>query len=99
MRPIHLNGIAKHLGIELTNDDWERIGHAIPLWSTCSRPAASSARITTAPAASRPIVAELIAGACCRIRAPYRQRRTMGENCEGRFHGDREVIRAWTSRC
>jgi dihydroxy-acid dehydratase len=29
--PIHLNGIAKHLGIELTNDDWERIGHAVPL--------------------------------------------------------------------
>ncbi|PZQ99847.1 MAG: dihydroxy-acid dehydratase [Cereibacter sphaeroides] len=29
--PIHLNGIARHLGIELTNDDWQRIGHDIPL--------------------------------------------------------------------
>lgn len=29
--PIHLNGVAKHLGIELTNDDWQSIGHQIPL--------------------------------------------------------------------
>ena len=29
--PIHLNAIAAHLGVELDNDDWERIGHAIPL--------------------------------------------------------------------
>src|SRR5687768_9941669 len=29
--PIHLNAIARHLGIELDNDDWEKIGHAIPL--------------------------------------------------------------------
>ena len=29
--PIHLNGIAKHLGIELNNDDWQKIGLDIPL--------------------------------------------------------------------
>ena len=29
--PIHLNGVAKHLGIELTNDDWQGIGHKVPL--------------------------------------------------------------------
>ncbi|WP_308915021.1 IlvD/Edd family dehydratase [Jannaschia sp. LMIT008] len=29
--PIHLNGIARHLGIELTNDDWQRLGHHVPL--------------------------------------------------------------------
>ncbi|MEZ5782858.1 MAG: IlvD/Edd family dehydratase [Rhizobiaceae bacterium] len=29
--PIHLNAIARHLGVELENDDWERIGHDIPL--------------------------------------------------------------------
>ena len=29
--PIHLNGIAKHLGIELNNDDWQKIGLNIPL--------------------------------------------------------------------
>ncbi|QPM91983.1 IlvD/Edd family dehydratase [Pseudooceanicola algae] len=29
--PIHLNAIAAHLGIALSNGDWEEIGHAVPL--------------------------------------------------------------------
>ncbi|KQI67515.1 dihydroxy-acid dehydratase [Loktanella sp. 3ANDIMAR09] len=29
--PIHLNAIAKHLGITLTNDDWQQVGHRVPL--------------------------------------------------------------------
>lgn len=29
--PVHLNAIAAHLGIQLSNDDWQRIGHKIPL--------------------------------------------------------------------
>lgn len=29
--PIHLNGIARHLGVALDNDDWQTIGHDVPL--------------------------------------------------------------------
>jgi dihydroxy-acid dehydratase len=29
--PIHLNGIARHLGVALDNDDWQSVGHDIPL--------------------------------------------------------------------
>ena len=29
--PIHLNAIAKHLNIELSNDDWQKLGHKVPL--------------------------------------------------------------------
>lgn len=29
--PIHLNAIARHLGVPLDNDDWQAIGHHIPL--------------------------------------------------------------------
>ena len=29
--PIHLNGIARHLGVELNNDDWQAVGHHVPL--------------------------------------------------------------------
>jgi dihydroxy-acid dehydratase len=29
--PIHLNGIARHLGVALDNDDWQSVGHKIPL--------------------------------------------------------------------
>ena len=29
--PIHLNAIARHLGIEIDNDNWQGLGHHIPL--------------------------------------------------------------------
>jgi len=29
--PIHLNAIARHLGVPLDNDDWQKFGHHIPL--------------------------------------------------------------------
>jgi dihydroxy-acid dehydratase len=29
--PIHLNAIAKHIGVELSCDDWQRVGHQVPL--------------------------------------------------------------------
>ena len=29
--PIHLNAIARHLGVPLDNDDWQTLGHALPL--------------------------------------------------------------------
>ena len=29
--PIHFNAIARHIGVELDNDDWEKIGYDIPL--------------------------------------------------------------------
>jgi dihydroxy-acid dehydratase len=29
--PIHLNAIARHLGVPLDNDDWQKLGHQIPL--------------------------------------------------------------------
>ncbi len=29
--PIHLNAIARHVGVELDNDDWERVGYEVPL--------------------------------------------------------------------
>jgi len=29
--PIHFNAIAKHIGVKLNNDDWERVGYNVPL--------------------------------------------------------------------
>ncbi|MCD6008080.1 IlvD/Edd family dehydratase [Halomonas sp. IOP_31] len=29
--PVHINAIARHAGIEIDNDDWQRLGHQIPL--------------------------------------------------------------------
>ncbi len=29
--PIHLNAVARHLGVALDNEDWQRLGHQVPL--------------------------------------------------------------------
>lgn len=29
--PIHINAIARHVGVELSNQDWQRVGHGIPV--------------------------------------------------------------------
>ncbi|MEX0346204.1 MAG: IlvD/Edd family dehydratase [Rhizobiaceae bacterium] len=29
--PIHMNAVARHLGVPLDNDDWQNIGHEVPL--------------------------------------------------------------------
>jgi dihydroxy-acid dehydratase len=29
--PVHLNAIARHIGVPLDNDDWQKLGHHIPL--------------------------------------------------------------------
>ena len=29
--PIHLNAVARHLGMHLDNDDWQAVGHRVPL--------------------------------------------------------------------
>ena len=93
--PIHLNAIAAHLGIAL---DQRRLGEDRPRHpaarSTCSRPAASSARTITAPAACRPSWRSCWRRACCRTREALTVNgKTMGENCKGKRSWDREVIR------
>jgi len=29
--PVHLNAIARHIGVSLNNDDWQAVGHDVPL--------------------------------------------------------------------
>jgi len=92
--PIHLNAIARHLGVELSNDDWERLGHAVPLLLDL-QPAGRFLGEDYFRAGGVPaVVAELIAaGRLPNPGAITVNGKSMGENCEGRFSGDREVIR------
>jgi len=94
--PIHLNAIAAHLGVKLTNDDWERIGHKIPLLADM-QPAGRFLGEDYHRAGGVPaIVAELIAGGILpHPGAKTVNGRTMGANAEGKRSWDREVIRAY----
>jgi dihydroxy-acid dehydratase len=93
--PIHLNAIAAHLGIKLTNDDWEKIGHHIPLLADM-QPAGRFLGEDYHRAGGVPaIVAELIeAGLLPHPSAVTANGKSMGENCRDKRSWDREVIRA-----
>jgi dihydroxy-acid dehydratase len=93
--PIHLNAIASHLGIKLSNDDWEHIGHAIPLLLDL-QPAGRFLGEDYHRAGGVPsVVAELMEGGMLpHPEALTVNGKTIGENCKGKRSWDREVIRA-----
>jgi dihydroxy-acid dehydratase len=92
--PIHLNAIAAHLGIELDNDDWERLGYDVPLLADM-QPAGRFLGEDFHRAGGVPaIVAELIgAGRLPHPQALTVNGKSIGDNCTGRFSEDCEVIR------
>ena len=95
--PIHLNAIAAHLGVPLDNDDWERIGHTIPLLVDL-QPAGGFLGEDYHRAGGVPaVVAELMKRrpAAASGRADG-QRQDHGRELQGRHRRDREVIRPFS---
>ncbi len=92
--PIHLNAIARHVGVELDNDDWERIGYDVPLLVNM-QPAGEYLGEEYYRAGGVPaVVAELIAMGRINREAITVNGRSLYENDEGRFSNDRDVIKA-----
>ncbi len=93
--PIHLNAIARHIGVELDNDDWERIGHDIPLLVNL-QPAGEYLGEEYHRAGGVPaVVAELIAKKKINVNAITVNGKTLYENCKGQFAWDRAVIKEY----
>jgi len=91
--PIHLNAIAKHLGVALDNDDWDRLGYEIPLLANV-QPAGEYLAEEYHRAGGVPaIAAELIARGLLHEDAMTVNGKTFGENNRGRFSEDRAVIK------
>ena len=92
--PIHLNAIARHLGIPLTNDDWQDIGHKIPLLVNM-QPAGKYLGEDFHRAGGVPaVMAELLANDLL----PYpdvitANGQTMGDNCRGFMTTNAKVIK------
>ncbi|HEY2371890.1 MAG TPA: IlvD/Edd family dehydratase [Gaiellaceae bacterium] len=92
--PIQLNAIARHVGVELDNDDWETIGYDVPLLVNM-QPAGEYLGEEYYRAGGVPaVVAELIAMGKIDKTAITINGRSLYENNEGRFTNSREVIRA-----
>jgi dihydroxy-acid dehydratase len=93
--PIHLNAIARHIGVELDNDDWQKLGYDIPLLVNM-QPAGEYLGEEYHRAGGVPaVVAELIAKGKINKAALTVNGRSLYENCEGKFASDRDVIKAY----
>src|SRR5712691_8897657 len=93
--PIQLNAIARHVGVELCNGDWERIGYDVPLLVNM-QPAGEYLGEEYYRAGGVPaVVAELIAMGRINTTAVTVNGKTLHENNEGRFTNDRDVIKAY----
>ncbi|MCV2886829.1 IlvD/Edd family dehydratase [Ruegeria aquimaris] len=93
--PIHLNGIARHLGVSLDNDDWQRLGHKVPLLVNL-QPAGEYLAEDYHRAGGVPaVVGELLAeGLLPHPGAVTVNGRGIGENCEGRRSENPAVIKS-----
>jgi dihydroxy-acid dehydratase len=92
--PIHLNGIARHLGVELNNDDWQSLGHKIPLLVNL-QPAGEYLGEDYHRAGGVPaVVAELMqAGLLPHPGAITANGQSMGTNCADALNRNHDVIR------
>ena len=92
--PIHLNAIARHIGVALDNDDWEAIGYEVPLLVNL-QPAGEYLGEDYFRAGGVPaVVAELIALGKINPDVRTVNGKSLLENCTDVFANDRDVIRS-----
>jgi dihydroxy-acid dehydratase len=92
--PIHLNGIARHLGVSLDNDDWQKIGHDVPLLVNL-QPAGEYLGEDYQHAGGVPaVVGELMAADMLpHPNAITANGQTIGDNCKAKRSADTLVIK------
>jgi dihydroxy-acid dehydratase len=93
--PIHVNAIARHIGVKLDIEDWEKVGLKVPLLVDM-QPAGKYLGEEYHRAGGVPaVVNELMKHGLIRENALTVNGKTMGENCRGRESTDKDVIRAF----
>lgn len=93
--PIHINAIAKHIGVDVSLDDWDHLGFHIPLLLNM-QPAGELLGEEYFRAGGLPaIMAELLDAGKLNPDALTCNGRTMGENVRGKHTWDRRMIRAY----
>ncbi|MBM7066829.1 IlvD/Edd family dehydratase [Actibacterium sp. 188UL27-1] len=91
--PIHLNGVARHLNVKLDNDDWQTLGHKVPLLVNL-QPAGKYLGEDYHRAGGVPaVIGELLkAGLLPHPDALTANGKTMVENCGDVLTGNPDVI-------
>jgi xylonate dehydratase len=94
--PIHLIALARHLGVELTIDDWQTHGHKVPLLVNL-QPAGEYLGEDFYRAGGVPaVVSELLKEGLIAADAVTANGRTIGENCRNATIDDERVIRPFS---
>jgi len=93
--PVHVNAIAKHMGVKLEVADWEKHGFDIPLLVNL-QPAGEYLAEEYYRAGGLPaVIGELMRHGKIHENAMTVSGKTIGENCRGKTSGDPDVIRSW----
>lgn len=93
--PIHINALARHIGIELSVDDWQEYGREIPLLVNL-QPAGEYLGEDYYRAGGVPaVIAELMQQELIEESALTANGRTIGENCRDATIEDERVIRSF----
>ncbi|WP_297108629.1 IlvD/Edd family dehydratase [uncultured Devosia sp.] len=91
--PIHINAIAKHIGVDLNIDEWQQHGHKVPLLVNL-QPAGEYLGEDYYHAGGVPaVVNELMKQGLIHENAPTVNGKTIGENCANTPIEDDKVIR------
>ncbi|HXT06655.1 MAG TPA: IlvD/Edd family dehydratase [Roseiarcus sp.] len=90
--PIHINAIARHIGVKLDIEDWETVGHKIPLLVNM-QPAGKYLGEEFHRAGGVPaVVHELMKNNLVHADALTVNGKTLGENCAKKATDDHDVI-------
>src|SRR5271165_6726469 len=90
--PIHINAIARHIGVKLGIEDWERVGHEVPLLVNM-QPAGKYLGEEFHRAGGVPaVIHELMKRKLIHKSAPTVNGKSIGENCAKTKSGDPDVI-------
>jgi dihydroxy-acid dehydratase len=93
--PIHLNALARHIGVELSIEDWQKLGLDVPLLVNL-QPAGSYLGEEYHRAGGVPtVVGELMRHGRLHEDAITVNGRTIGDNCRSAPRPDGDVIRSW----
>ncbi len=95
--PPHIIAIARHMGVELAIEDWQTIGHDIPLLVDC-QPAGRFLGEAFHRAGGVPaVMAELLRAGKLDTSAITVTGRSVAQDLDAAPEGDREVIRAYAA--
>lgn len=93
--PIHISAIAKHIGVDVSLDDWDRLGYHVPLLLNM-QPAGEFLGEEYYRAGGLPaIMAELLDAGKLNANTLTCNGRTVAENVTGKHSWDRRIIRAY----